>query len=50
MRRHQEPLPKRTRGKWLALTMVVAIPLIIFCLFFFHFIVSAGAAGGCGGG
>jgi hypothetical protein len=30
--------------------VAVLIPLIVFALFLFHVVISAGAAGGCGGG
>jgi hypothetical protein len=46
----QEFHPNRRRRRWLGWTLVVTIPLIVFALFFFHVVVSAGAAGGCGGG
>jgi hypothetical protein len=40
--------PARRRVAW---TVVILLPLAIAGLFLFHFIVvSAGAAGGCGGG
>jgi hypothetical protein len=39
--------PARTWFRWL---IVALVPLAIACLFLFHMVVSAGAAGGCGGG
>jgi hypothetical protein len=39
--------PSRTRFRWVVVGLV---PLAIACLFLFHLVVSAGAAGGCGGG
>jgi hypothetical protein len=36
--------------RWAAWTLVGLLPLGIVGLFYFHVIVSAGAAGGCGGG
>jgi hypothetical protein len=47
---HLDPEPLRGRRRWLSWTLVGLIPLAGFGLFFFHFIVYAGAAGGCGGG
>ena len=36
--------------RWAAWTLLALVPLAIVGLTFFHVIVSAGAAGGCGGG
>jgi hypothetical protein len=44
-------LSRRPTRTWIAWVFVTLVPLAIVGLFLFHFIVvSAGAAGGCGGG
>jgi hypothetical protein len=39
-----------TRRKWLGWALVALAPCVGAGLFFFHVVVDAGAAGGCGGG
>jgi hypothetical protein len=43
-------LPQRSRRPWVAYLLLTLVPVAIVCLFLFHIVVSAGAAGGCGGG
>jgi len=49
-RQQRGATPKRRWGRWLGWALLAMTPFIIFGLFVFHFVVSAGAAGGCGGG
>jgi|HubBroStandDraft_3_1064219.scaffolds.fasta_scaffold2849195_1 hypothetical protein len=44
------PSRQHSTRRWVAWTLLALLPLVIVGLFYFHVIVSAGAAGGCGGG
>jgi hypothetical protein len=44
------PVRRHPTRRWAAWTLLALLPLAVVGLFYFHVIVSAGAAGGCGGG